>query len=252
MMGGMPSCAAGVPIFRVLPAEGMDELGQAMHHRRFAKGELVVAAGEPVAHLVVVAHGRLKQVHVSASGREQVVRVLGPGDFLGEMALFAPAVHEQDLVAAEESDCCMVPREAVQALMRRHPDVAVRLVESLAQRLAEAEQLIVDLGLRDVGQRLAAELLRAAGAGGVAAGERRAPGAGGTRAHNPRATGAGAQGVRVTMDGPWSELAVRLGTTPESLSRRLKALAAQGLITQDGARTVIIHSIDRLRRLAES
>ncbi|HYF79378.1 MAG TPA: cyclic nucleotide-binding domain-containing protein, partial [Symbiobacteriaceae bacterium] len=77
-MGGMPSCAAGVPIFRVLPAEGMDELGQAMHHRHFAKGELVVAAGEPVAHLVVVAHGRLKQVHVSASGREQVVRVLGP------------------------------------------------------------------------------------------------------------------------------------------------------------------------------
>jgi CRP/FNR family transcriptional regulator, anaerobic regulatory protein len=238
-MGGMPSCAAGVPIFRVLPAEGMDELGQAMHHRHFAKGELVVAAGEPVAHLVVVAHGRLKQVHVSASGREQVVRVLGPGDFLGEMALFAPAVHEQDLVAAEESDCCMVPREAVQALMRRHPDVALRLVESLAQRLVEAEQLIVDLGLRDVGQRLAAELLRAAGAGGVAAAERPGP-------------GAGAQGVRVTMDGPWSELAVRLGTTPESLSRRLKALAAQGLITQDGARTVIIHSIDRLKRLAES
>jgi CRP/FNR family transcriptional regulator, anaerobic regulatory protein len=255
MMGGMPSCAAGVPIFRVLPAEGMDELGQAMHHRRFAKGELVVAAGEPVAHLVVVAHGRLKQVHVSASGREQVVRVLGPGDFLGEMALFAPAVHEQDLVAAEESDCCMVPREAVQALMRRHPDVALRLVESLAQRLAEAEQLIVDLGLRDVGQRLAAELLRVAGAGGVAAADQRAPGHrthGAPGSGGTRASGVGAQGVRVTMDGPWSELAVRLGTTPESLSRRLKALAAQGLITQDGARTVIIHSIDRLRRLAES
>ncbi|MDF2626223.1 MAG: cAMP-binding protein [Symbiobacteriaceae bacterium] len=228
-MGGIPSCAAGVPIFQVLPAAGMDELGQAMHHRHFAKGELVVAAGQPVAHLVVVAHGRLKQVHVSASGREQVVRVLGPGDFLGEMALFAPAVHEQDLVAAEESDCCLVPREAVQALMRRHPDVAVRLVESLAQRLAEAEQLIVDLGLRDVGQRLAAELLRVA-----------------------RGEAVGGPGARVTIDGPWSELAVRLGTTPESLSRRLKALAAQGLITQAGARTVIIHDLGRLRRLAES
>lgn len=245
-MSGMPSCAAGVPIFRVLPAEGMEELGQAMRHRHFAKGELVVAAGAPVAHLVVVAHGRLKQVHVSASGREQVVRVLGPGDFLGEMALFAPTVHEQDLVAAEESDCCMVPREAVQALMRRHPDVALRLVESLAQRLAAAEQLIVDLGLRDVGQRLAAELLRAAAAVAGAAGA----GATGAAAGAPGAPGA--LGVRVTMDGPWSELAVRLGTTPESLSRRLKALAAQGLITQAGARTVIIHNVDHLRRLAES
>ena len=228
-MGGMPSCAAGVPIFRVLPAEGMDELGQAMHHRHFAKGELVVAAGEPVAHLVVVAHGRLKQVHVSASGREQVVRVLGPGDFLGEMALFAPAVHEQDLVAAEESDCCLVPREAVQSIIRRHPDVSLRLVEALAQRLSEAEHLIVDLGLKDVGQRLAAELLRAAAAG--------------TR---------GPEGIRVKMPGPWSELALRLGTTPESLSRRLKALAEQGLISQAGARTVVIHQPEKLRRVAES
>ena len=223
-MAGIPSCAAGVPIFRILPPDGMDELGAAMHHAHFEKGELVVAAGAPVAHLVVVAHGRLKQVHVSAGGREQIVRLLGPGAFLGEMALFAPAVHEHDLVAAEASDCCLVPREAVQALMRRHPDVALRLVEALAQRLAEAEQLIVDLGLRDVGQRLAAELLRVAGPAGG----------------------------KVKMPGPWSELAVRLGTTPESLSRRLKALAEQGLISQEGARTVIIHDPARLRRLAES
>ena len=228
-MSGIPSCAAGVPIFRVLPPDGMDELGQSMRHRHYAKGELVVAEGAPAAHLIVVAHGRLKQVHVSAGGREQAVRLLGPGAFLGEMALFAPAIHEHDLVAAEESDCCLVPREAVQSLMRRHPDVALRLVEALAQRLAEAEQLIVDLGLRDVGQRLAAELLRAASTG----------------TQQP-------DGIRVKMPGPWSELAVRLGTTPESLSRRLRALAEQGLISQAGARVVVIHQPERLRRLAES
>jgi CRP/FNR family transcriptional regulator len=228
-MAGIPSCAAGVPIFKALPTEGLDELGQAMRHRHFEKGELVVGAGQPVAHMIVVAHGRLKQVHSSASGREQVVRLIGPGEFLGEMALFTAAVHEHDLITAEAADCCLVPREAVQALMRRHPEVAVRLVEALAQRLAEAEQLIVDLGLRDVGQRLAAELLRVA-ASGVK----------------------GPEGVTVKMPGPWSELAVRLGTTPESLSRRLKALAEQGLISQQGARTVIIRQPERLKRLAES
>ncbi|HWI60526.1 MAG TPA: Crp/Fnr family transcriptional regulator [Symbiobacteriaceae bacterium] len=221
-MAGLPSCAAGVPIFRALPPDGMDELGQSMRHRRFAKGELVAATGAPVAYLIVVANGRLKQVHVSAGGREQVVRLLGPGDFLGEMALFAPAVHEHTLLAAEESDCCLVPREAIQSLMRRHPDVALRLVESLAQRLAQAEQLIVDLGLRDVGQRLAVELLREA-----------------------------AGSTKVKMPGPWSELALRLGTTPESLSRRLKTFAEQGLIRQEGARTVVILEPEKLRRIAE-
>ena len=228
-MAGVPSCAAGVPIFRAMPAAGLDELGREMQHRHFAKGELVVGAGQPVAHLSVVARGRLNVVRTSAGGREQLIRSLGPGEFLGEMALFAPAAHEGALVAAEESECCLVPRQAMQAILQRHPDVTVRLVEALAQRLAEAEQLIADLGLKEVGGRLAAELLRLA-------------------------TGkpAGPEGVRIQVPVPWAELAVKLGTTPESLSRRLKALGEQGIIRQAGARTVIITDMMQLRRLAEA
>jgi CRP-like cAMP-binding protein len=229
-VGEIPSCAAGVPIFQVLPPEGMAELGEAMRHRQVAKGELLAAAGEPVAHLIVVARGRLKLAHTSQSGREQVVRVLGPGEFFGEMALFAPAQYDGDLIALEDTAVCMVPRKAVQVLLQRHPSVGLRLVEALAQRLAEAEQLIADLGLRDVGQRLAAELLR------LAEGE-----------------GEGAQpGAAVHLPVPWAELAYRLGTTPESLSRRLKALAQQGMIEQTGTRTVVLKDPGRLRRVAEA
>jgi CRP/FNR family transcriptional regulator, anaerobic regulatory protein len=226
-MAELPSCAAGVPIFQVLPHEGLADLSAAMRHRVFGKAELVAGAGEPVTDLIVVARGRLKLSYSSASGREQVVRVLEPGQFLGEMALFAPARHEADLIALEESACCLVPRQAMQTIMQRHPDVAFRLVEALARRLADAEGLIAGLGLRDVGQRLAAELVR------LAAGE------------------AATASVRVKLPVPWAELAVRLGTTPESMSRRLKALAEQGFITQEGARTVVIHSLERLRRMAE-
>ena len=224
----IPSCAAGVPIFRVLPPEGLAALGEAMHHRHFAKGELVAAAGEPVEHLIVVAHGRLKAVHTTASGREQVVRTLCPGEFLGEMALFAPARHEGDLVALEDSDTCLVSRRAVQAILARYPETSVRLVQALAERLAETEQLVADLGLRDVGQRLAAELHRLA--------EKAPPESGARKVH---------------LSLPWSELAVRLGTTPESLSRRLKALQAQGIVAQKSARTLLILDPERLRRLAQ-
>lgn len=229
-MGGIPSCAAGVPIFRILPGAELDQLGAAMRHRRFGRGELVATAGEPVEELVVVARGRLQSVHTTAGGRGQVVRTAGPGEFLGEMALFAPALHEGDLVAVEDTDVCLVPRAAVQAILRRHPDVALRLVEALAQRLADAEQTIADLGLRDVGQRLAAELLRLSLEQGAPAGD-------------------GA--VRVRLPVSWVNLASRLGTTPESLSRRLRALAEQGIIRQEGRRTVVIQDPQRLRRLAE-
>lgn len=228
-MHSLPSCAAGVPIFRVLPAEALDELSKAMHHRRYEKGELVIAADAPVEFLAVVARGRLKLVHTSSSGREQVVRTLGPGESVGEMALFTATCQQGDLVALEETDVCLVPRESVQSIMRHHPVVPLRLVEVLARRLAEAEQQVADLGLRDVGQRLALELLRA------------------TAGSSP-----GPDGFRVTVPGSWAELAVRLGTTPESLSRRLKALGEQGIIRHEGARTVTIRDVERLRKVAEA
>jgi CRP/FNR family transcriptional regulator len=222
------SCAAGVPIFQALPEEAFEALEQAMRHGRFARGETVVADGEALAHLVVVARGRLKLVYTSESGREQMVRTLGPGEFWGELALFASTRQQGDLVAMEETTACLVPREAVQALLDRYPEVARWLVEALAQRLAEAEQLIADLGLRDVGQRLAAELCRGAAKGKVEL-----------------------EGTLVRLPYSWAELAVKLGTTPESLSRRLKGLVEQGLIRhEEGARDVLILELERLQRLA--
>jgi CRP/FNR family transcriptional regulator, anaerobic regulatory protein len=231
MPDNLPSCAAGVPIFQVLPPDALRELTGALRHQRFGKGETIAADGAPVESLVVVARGRAKLVHTSPAGREQVVRVLGPGEFSGEMALFAPTRQEGDLIALEETMACLVPRQAVQSLMQRYPDVARRLVESLAQRLAESEQLVADLGLRDVGQRLAAELCRLAETGTAAA--------------------KGLHGVAIRVPMPWAQLATKLGTTPESLSRKLKALGGQGLIQHRGSsRDVVVLDLERLLRLA--
>jgi CRP/FNR family transcriptional regulator len=224
----IPSCAAGVPFLRALPPEALAELGRSMRHRHVARGELLALAGDPIEHLVVVAQGRLKSARSTISGREQVLRTLGPGEFLGELALFAPAVHEGDLAAVEPAEVCLVGRNTVQDLIRRYPDAAVRLVESLAVRLTHAERAIADLGLLDVGQRLAGELVRAAPDGEPVA-----------------------DGLRIRLSVPWVEVAARIGTTPESLSRRLKGLTADGVIRQAGPRTVIIRDLERLHRLAD-
>lgn len=234
-MANFPSCAAMVPIFRALPPEGLERLGQAMHHRRYAKGELVMLRGQLISHLVVVARGQLKLVHTTSGGREQVVRILEPGDFIGELALFTEAYSEGDLVAVAETEACLVARQAVQAILHEHPTVALALVKALAERLATAEQQIADLSLRAVGERLAAELLRLVA-------DRPGPeGSGGP---------GGPGGTRVTLPVPWAEMAARLGTTPESLSRRLKAMAEEGLIRQEGLRTVLIQDFEGLRRMA--
>jgi CRP-like cAMP-binding protein len=222
----IPSCAAGVSVFRVLSSGELDRIGKEMRHLHFRKGEVVVPAGSILDRLYVVARGRLNVVHTSASGREQIVRTLGPGEFLGEMALFYKSVMEGDVVAAEETEACVLPRKAVQEILR-NPEAALRLVEEMAKRLSAAEQLIADLGLREVGQRLAAELLRLATSGLKTA-----------------------EGIAVTIPAPWAEMAVRLGTTPETLSRRLGSLADQGIIRQTGARSILILDVKRLEGVA--
>jgi len=223
----IPTCAAGVPVFRMLPPSELQRIGQAMRHQHYRKGEVVAAAGSTLDHLYVVARGRLNVVHTTAGGREQVVRSIGPGEFMGEMALFYETVLEGDIVAVEETDACVLPRQAVQEVLR-NPEASLRLVEEMAKRLASAEQLIADLGLRDVGQRLAAELVR------LAEGGRRDE-----------------LGITVTLPVPWARLAVKLGTTPETLSRRLGSLADQGLIRQLGGRNILIMDLDGLRRISQ-
>ena len=113
MLNDVPSCTAGVPFLQALPQEALGMLAGAMRHRHFARGDVVALAGEPVEELVIVARGRLDAVQGTTGGREQVVRTLGPGEFYGELGLFAPTCHEADLVAAAPTDVCLLGRAAI-------------------------------------------------------------------------------------------------------------------------------------------
>lgn len=219
-MTDIRSCIHRVPIFQVLPEENLLRLQRAMHHRKLVPGQVIVSAGEAVDHLIVVANGLLKLARVGRSGREQVVRELGPGEFFGEMGLFTPMVAEADLVAVLETDACLLRRDAVEAELTGSPEVALALVEALAKRLAEAERTIGEISLLDVGQRLASELLRLC------------------RAQD---------GESITFEIPysWAEMASRLATTPESLSRRLRSLVDDGVVDVDG-REVTVRDVEAL------
>ena len=232
-------CVASVPIFSGLPHDTLLQLAAAVRHREFRRGALIASYSDPIDNLIVVASGRLRVVHTSPSGREQIVREVGPGEFLGELGLVAAARYDGDVIAADDTQACMLSKDAVRRAISSSPEASMRLIESLARRLARAEQVMGDLGARDVGQRLAAELVRAAQGGCECSGRR--------------------ESNAEVLPGPWSEMAARLGTTPESLSRRLRTFEDEGLISRpapeaesdpDGARRVVIIDLERLREIS--
>lgn len=234
-------------MLRGLPSEILDRLGAAMRHRHFSKGQLIAAAGDSIESLLIVASGRLRIVQTSPTGREQIVREAGPGEILGELGMFAAARYEGDLLAADDAEACELPRKDTLAAMAQSPESAMILVEYLARRLARAEQLIGDLGARDVAGRLAAELVRAADAApcpACACGRR------GQSAQSAQSAESGAN-LEITLTGSWAEMASRIGTTPESLSRRLRSLEDDGIISRVGSSSVVtILDMERLRDMA--
>src|SRR5690606_10369824 len=123
-----------------------------------------------------------------------------------------------DLFAASEAHACILDRDALANEFRKRPEGAWLLVKALAERLSEAELLIRDLAVLDVSGRLASALLRF-----VQTGE------------------ATAKGAAFELPYAWSDLALRLGTTPESLSRRLKEQVAAGLVAVSGRRVVLLN-----------
>ena len=117
--------------------------------------------------LRIVHGGRVKVHHLSESGAEQLIRILQPGEFLGETTLLTGEPVDTWAVALEDSEVCSLGRREVDGLLREHPDVALRMLATVSRRLGDAEQLIASITHESVARRLVDHLLELGGRGGL-------------------------------------------------------------------------------------
>ncbi|NLY49663.1 MAG: Crp/Fnr family transcriptional regulator [Firmicutes bacterium] len=119
-----------------------------------------------------------------------------------------------------------MPQESLKSLLREKPEIALSLLDAMSVRLAQAEDFIGELTLKNVEGRLASWLLVMAQKGIPTS-----------------------QGIRIRLDFTREELAQLLGTTIETVSRRLNALQAKGIIELRGHRTILIRDVKKLESL---
>ena len=212
-----PDLLARIPYFRVLPAPQRAALARRLRSVVFAPRQRVFEEGAPCAGLWIVVEGRIKVFRISPEGREQVLHVEGPGATLGEVPLFDRAGYVASATAQTAARLLWLPRRELDALCQRHPDVAVAIIATLARRVRAFAGLAGDLTLRSVRVRLGRLVLDEAGRTGRF-----------TRG-----------GVEVTLPGTRDEIAARVGTVREPLSRALAALAREGLVTVRGRRLLV-------------
>lgn len=214
---------AGIAYFRPLSRTDLARLAAHTIVREFRRGAHVFEEGAPARGLFVVMDGRVRLVRTSRGGREQVLHAEGPGATLGEIPLLDGGGYVATAVAAEPARLLFLPRDAVLDVFRRHPDVALGIIRVLARRVRTFAGLVEQLSLHDVTARVAGFLLSEAGPAGT---------------------------TTFTLSATREEIASRLGTVRELVSRSLARLRTAGAIRVAGRRVTIIDA-RRLTELAE-
>jgi CRP/FNR family transcriptional regulator len=203
-------CVSLVPLFAGLTREQQADVASLARPITVGPGEMLVRAGARQAPLFVVHSGMVKLSRTTADGKSTTLQILGPGEVGGETWLLTGERPENDVVALEAARMCVFEPTALDTIVRQFPIVGVALLRSLALRLHAAERMLTARTLADVGARLAAYLLDCPTTWGIR---------GAATAHLPMAK---------------KDIATFLGTSPETVSRRLKAFEHEGLIQVRG------------------
>ena len=200
-----------IPYFAYLDEAALQAVGQAAVTRQYSKDEIIFLEGDPCAGLFIVEIGRVKIFKVSTEGREQVLKLLAPGEFFNEVAVLDGGPNPVSAMTVLDSTLWIIDRSTMLDLLARYPALAQGIIENLAAHARHLVSLVEDLSLRTVSARLAKLLLTRAVRGGEAA-------------------------HRLTQQ----EMAAQLGTVREMVGRVLRDFEDEGLIRFDRHRIVIL------------
>jgi len=220
---------ARVPIFSGLSDSEFRYLTQRAVPRQYAPGEMVFAEGEPCAGLYVVQSGHIRIFKSSASGREQVLSIDGPGSSVAELPVFDDGTYPASGAAVDQATFLFVSKQDFQALCLAHPQVALKVLRVVGARLRRLVGIIEELSFTTVRHRLASFLIRLARQQGKQT----------------------ARGITITLPASHQELAAQIGTVRELVSRNLSRFQAEGLLTIEG-RDLIIRDLKALEAELEA
>lgn len=148
-----------VDLLRDLDPDSQARFARLLRERQYTRGEMIVHEGEPCEALYTVAEGLVKRFKLSPDGKEQVLKMLGPGDSFNEVPVLDGGPNPSSAEAVQDSVVCILRREDFLRLLEESPALSAAIVQILAGRLRHLVGLVEDLSLRQVIGRLARLLL---------------------------------------------------------------------------------------------
>ncbi len=206
-----------VPIFAELSEADIASLARLTSRRSCPKDTVVFFENEEGDTFFCIVDGRIKVTILGDDGREVILSVLGRGDFFGEMALLDNEPRSATAIAVEDTELLSLHRNDFQSVLSDNRSIMSALIKILAARLRRANHQISTLALLDVYGRVARVIVDTA------------------RDEGKRLKDGRIAFRRATHQ----EIANRIGTTRETVTRMLKDLERQGLIHIEGKEIIV-------------
>ena len=211
-------------LFTGLPPPDLQNIANVSILKSLAKGEYLFHEGDAASGFYVIQRGAVNVHRVTATGKEQIIHVFRTGDSFAEVALASATGYPADARALEDTQILLVQKAGILALLKRQPELALRMLGSMSSHLRVLVGQIEDLTVKDVETRLANWLVK--------------------RCPNPQSESP----VKIELTMAKRVLAAELGTVGETFSRTLAKFRQQKLLAVKG-KTITVLSPAKLSAL---
>lgn len=212
------NCIDGLKLFNPLTSEQRALIFNLVKHKTYKPGESIYSPLESADAIHIISQGKVRIYRLSESGKEQLIRLLYPGEFTGELALFKEGIYEAYAEAIEDTKICMIKHSDFKSLLKSYPSISITMLSVLANRLSTSEQQSTWMSTETVKERLIHFLMHSASLN--------------TKGETV-----------VLLNSSKRELASYLGTTPETLSRQWTQLKKDGIISEPSKGIVKIKGV---------
>jgi CRP/FNR family transcriptional regulator, anaerobic regulatory protein len=220
-------CAKKVTIFSELDNQLLGDIVNNIERKHFVKGDIIFETGQMSDRLYIVNSGRVKIFTYSRDGKEQILYILNEGHFVGELSLLKMTSLEFNAAALEDTSLCTVSKQHFDSIIKKNPDITLKILESLHDRLIKLEMLVQNLNTKDIETRIASMLIGFLKESGKKA----------------------VNGVILELPLNREEIGNYIGTTRETVSRKLTVMQEEGILEFQGNKKVIIKNLDALGKL---
>ncbi len=203
-----------------LQSEALQECNQHKTVNAYKKGQMLFYAGNQAYGLYCLFSGQVKLYKTGVDGRQQIVRIAGPGDLLGYRSLFSNEPYTATAEILEDATICCIDKNTFFPLLSKNPDMALDIIKKLSKELRQAEDMATSIAQRSVRERMAELLLMLRGTYGKPS----------------------QKGVRIGLHLSRQELAEMVGITQETAIRLLSEFKSDRMIEVKDREITIVDS----------